>query len=54
MKPIGPRKLTLAEKLERFDPAKHGGETMATAPIGAEVSIAPPQVNIQAAPSPKA
>jgi hypothetical protein len=54
MKPIGPRKLTLAEKLERFDPAKHGGEMMATAPIGAEVSTAPPQVNIQAAPSPKA
>jgi len=37
VKPVGPRKLTLAEKLERFDPAKHGGEAMVTGPIGAEV-----------------
>ncbi len=34
---VGPRKLTLAERLERFDPAKHGGEAMATSPVGAEV-----------------
>jgi antitoxin MazE len=37
VKPVGPRKLTLAERLERFDPAKHGGEEMATGPVGAEV-----------------
>jgi antitoxin MazE len=37
VKPLGPRKLTLAEKLERFDPAKHAGEAMATDRIGAEV-----------------
>ena len=34
VKPVGPRKLTLAEKL---DPAIHGGEAMATGHIGAEV-----------------
>ncbi|CAM4060990.1 Transcriptional regulator/antitoxin, MazE [Bordetella tumbae] len=37
VKPVGPRKLTLAEKLEKFDPAKHGGEAMAIGPVGAEV-----------------
>ncbi|KQR87348.1 PbsX family transcriptional regulator [Burkholderia sp. Leaf177] len=37
VKPIGPRKLTLAEKLERFDPAMHGGESMKTSAVGAEV-----------------
>jgi antitoxin MazE len=37
VKPVGPRKLTLAEKLDQFDPAKHGGEVMATDRIGAEV-----------------
>ena len=37
VKPVGRRKLTLAEKLEQFDPAKHGGEAMKTHPIGAEV-----------------
>ncbi|KLU26778.1 AbrB/MazE/SpoVT family DNA-binding domain-containing protein [Caballeronia mineralivorans] len=37
VKPVGRRKLTLAEKLEQFDPAKHGGEAMETHPIGAEV-----------------
>jgi antitoxin MazE len=35
--PIGPRKLTLAQKLELFDPAVHGGEAMSTEPVGAEV-----------------
>ncbi|CAG4904231.1 AbrB/MazE/SpoVT family DNA-binding domain-containing protein [Paraburkholderia gardini] len=37
VKPVGPRKLTLAEKLAQFDPAKHGGEAMATGRVGAEV-----------------
>jgi antitoxin MazE len=37
VKPVGPRKLTLAEKLERFDPSRHGGEVMATVPVGGEV-----------------
>ncbi|CAM3895701.1 AbrB/MazE/SpoVT family DNA-binding domain-containing protein [Bordetella tumulicola] len=36
VKPVGPRKLTLAEKLQKFDPAKHGGEAMAVSPVGAE------------------
>ena len=29
--------LSLAQKLNAFDPARHGGETMATGRIGAEV-----------------
>ena len=37
VRPVGPRKLTLEEKLAKFDPAKHGGEAMATDRIGAEV-----------------
>lgn len=37
VKPVGPRKLTLAEKLERFDAVKHGGEAMASGRVGAEV-----------------
>lgn len=37
VKPVGQRKLTLAEKLALFDPAKHGGEAMTTGLIGAEV-----------------
>jgi len=37
VKPVGPRKLTLAERLALFDPAKHGGEAMATGLVGAEV-----------------
>jgi antitoxin MazE len=37
VKPVGPRKLTLEEKLAQFDPAKHGGEAMATGRVGAEV-----------------
>jgi antitoxin MazE len=36
VKPVGPRKLTFAEKLAQFDPAKHGGEAMATGPVGVE------------------
>lgn len=39
VKPIGPRKLTLAEKLALFDPEKHGGEAMATGLVGAEVLL---------------
>lgn len=37
VRPVGPRKLTLEEKLAKFDPVKHGGEAMATGRIGAEV-----------------
>jgi antitoxin MazE len=33
----GPLHLTLAQRLELFDPERHGGEAMATAPIGNEV-----------------
>ncbi|MEO6024876.1 MAG: AbrB/MazE/SpoVT family DNA-binding domain-containing protein [Burkholderiales bacterium] len=36
VKPLGPRKLTLADKLAKFNPAKHGGEVMVTARVGAE------------------
>jgi len=54
VKPIRPHKPTLAERLERFDPAKHSGEAMITGPIGAEVPTAHPQANTQAAPQPKA
>lgn len=34
--PHGQRALSLAERLALFDPAVHGGEAMATAPIGRE------------------
>ncbi len=37
VKPVGAPKLTLAQKLAMFDPAKHGGEVMATGRVGAEV-----------------
>jgi antitoxin MazE len=33
---IGTPKLTLAQKLAAFDPARHGGEAMATVAIGNE------------------
>jgi antitoxin MazE len=33
---IGTPKLTLAQKLSAFDPALHGGEAMATRPVGKE------------------
>ncbi len=33
---IGTPKLTLAQKLAAFDPVRHGGELMATAPVGKE------------------
>lgn len=34
--PQAPKRLTLAERLERYDPARHGGEVMAAPLIGAE------------------
>jgi antitoxin MazE len=34
---LGEPKLTLAQKLAAFDPALHGGEAMATRPVGNEV-----------------
>ncbi len=36
VKPTGEPKLTLEERLELFDPKKHGGETMASELIGVE------------------
>lgn len=38
IEPLGERPPTLADRLARFDPAVHGGEVMATAPIGREVA----------------
>jgi antitoxin MazE len=37
VKPVGKRKLTLAEKLECFDADIHGGEAMASGRVGVEV-----------------
>ena len=34
---VGKPKLSLSQKLKAFDPLKHGGEAMTTAPIGKEV-----------------
>ncbi len=34
---IGRPQLTLAQKLKAFDPARHGGEVMASGRIGSEV-----------------
>ncbi len=34
--PITDSPLTLAQRLALFDPARHGGEAMASTPIGAE------------------
>lgn len=36
IKPSGERKLSLAERLMQFNPEKHGGEVMATEPVGRE------------------
>jgi antitoxin MazE len=36
IEPLAPGELSLEERLKRFDPARHGGEAMATAPVGAE------------------
>jgi antitoxin MazE len=35
--PVGERALSLAERLEAFDPRRHGGEAMATRKIGKEI-----------------
>lgn len=35
--PQGDKPLSLAERLAQFDPALHGGEAMATVPVGREV-----------------
>lgn len=37
LRPAGAPKLTLAQKLKQFDPAKHGGEAVVTGRVGAEV-----------------
>jgi antitoxin MazE len=37
LRTVGRPKLTLAQKLAKFDPALHGGEMMATGRVGAEV-----------------
>ena len=34
--PMDDEPLTLEQRLARFDPARHGGEFMATLPLGAE------------------
>lgn len=34
---LGEPKLTLAQKLAAFDPAVHGGEVMASHPVGNEI-----------------
>lgn len=34
--PTGPRGMSLAERLERFDPQRHGGEAMSWKPVGRE------------------
>lgn len=34
--PQSPKRLTLEERLARYDSASHGGEVMVAAPIGAE------------------
>ena len=37
LRPAGKPRLTLEQKLKLFDPALHGGEVMAGAPVGREV-----------------
>ncbi len=37
VKPVGEPKLTLAQKLAAFDPARHSGEAMAAGRVGIEV-----------------
>ena len=34
--PVGGLELSLEQRLALFDPARHGGEVMAAAPVGAE------------------
>ena len=38
VRPIGNPRTTLAQKLAAFDPAVHGGEAMATSPVGNEAA----------------
>lgn len=38
IQPEPPASLSLEERLARFDPAVHGGEVMASAPVGREVA----------------
>ena len=37
LRAVGKLQLTLKQKLKTFDPVAHGGETMATGRLGAEV-----------------
>jgi antitoxin MazE len=37
VKPVGVRKLKLAEKLAKFDPVLHGAEAMASDSVGEEI-----------------
>ncbi|TAK89903.1 MAG: AbrB/MazE/SpoVT family DNA-binding domain-containing protein [Burkholderiaceae bacterium] len=37
LKPVGAPKLTLNQKLARYDAGLHGGEVMASQPVGVEV-----------------
>jgi antitoxin MazE len=37
VRPLGPRRLSLAEKLAQFDSRVHGGDAMAVAPLGTEI-----------------
>ena len=37
LRPAGRPRLTLAQKLKAFDPEKHGGEAMASRPVGREI-----------------
>jgi antitoxin MazE len=36
VRPVGPPRLTLEQKLAGFDPHRHGGEAMAASPVGVE------------------
>ena len=36
IEPLPMTTMSLEDRLKRFDPARHGGEVMAAAPIGAE------------------
>jgi antitoxin MazE len=37
VRPVGRPTTTLAQKLAAFDPSLHGGEAMASTPVGAEI-----------------
>ena len=37
LRPVGKPKLTLEQKIKLFEPARHGGEIMADAPVGHEI-----------------